>query len=222
MSIRPVLLATLLATVSACSNSLNWSRDYHTVRSGDSVFSIAQRYAIEPADLIRWNRLGDGTLIYSGQRLRLKPPARQAAGSANRAGQRPAPHSPVVPPPAWRWPVNGPILERFGATAATRTGMRLGSPEGATVRAAAEGQVVYAGDDLPHYGLLLIVKHNDSWLSAYGFNSRLLVREGDAIAPGQAVATTGRDSRGRGVLHFEIRRNGQPVDPLMQLPRLSN
>jgi lipoprotein NlpD len=216
LTIRPILFAAALAAtgLSACSNSLNWSRDYHTVRSGETVFSIAQRYALQPADLIRWNRLGDGTLIYSGQRLRLTPPPGAATGRA--------PVPPASPPPAWRWPVAGPVLERFGASAGTRTGVRLGSPEGTPVRAAAGGRVVYAGNDLPHYGLLLIVKHNDTWLSAYGFNSRLFVREGDTITPGQQVATVGRDGRGTSMLHFEIRRDGQPVDPLRYLPRLSN
>jgi lipoprotein NlpD len=71
---------------------------------------------------------------------------------------------------------------------------------------------------LRSYGQLLILKHNETWLSAYGFNSKLLVAEGDRVQSGQKIAEMGSDSGGKTLLHFEIRRNGQPVDPLRYLP----
>jgi lipoprotein NlpD len=103
----------------------------------------------------------------------------------------------------------------------------LGGHAGDSVRAAAGGQVVYAGSGLVGYGELLIIKHNSNWLSAYGYNQALLVREGDRVAAGQAIARmgegptagTGTGTRTRrSLLHFEIRQNGVPVNPLTQLP----
>ena len=85
--------------------------------------------------------------------------------------------------------------------------------------AEAKGEVVYAGSGLKSYGQLVIVKHNDTWLTAYGFNSLLMVREGDRVGARQQIAEMGRNSRGRQLLHFEIRRNGKPVDPLGYLPK---
>ncbi len=219
MNIRTGLFLAALLVLSGCSRGLNWSPEFHTVRAGETVFSISKRYRLETADLVRWNRLGDGSLIYSGQRLRLRaPPGGMPAAGKSQTRKALATPS-TQPPPKWLWPVKGPVLTGFGATAKTRTGVRLGGAEGATIKAAAAGDVVYAGDDLPHYGLLLIVKHNDSWLSAYGFNSRLLVSEGDSVSAGQGVAIIGEDSSGKALLHFEIRRDGYPVDPLKYLPR---
>ena len=101
----------------------------------------------------------------------------------------------------------------------TQSGVRIGGAPGAPVAAAAAGDIVYAGTGLRSYGQLLIVKHNETWLSAYGFNSRLLVGEGDRVAQGQVIAEMGEDSTGNAILHFEIRRNGKPVNPLQYLPR---
>ena len=85
--------------------------------------------------------------------------------------------------------------------------------------AAASGKVVYSGDGLPRYGKLLIIKHNDSYLSAYAHNDKLLVKEGQHVNGGQKIATLGRSGAERNKLHFEIRRNGEPVDPLRFLPK---
>jgi lipoprotein NlpD len=119
--------------------------------------------------------------------------------------------------------VTGPVVARYGESPLTTSGVQLGGRAGDPVRAAAGGQVVYAGSGLVGYGELLIIKHSPNWLSAYGYNQALLVREGDQVAAGQAIArmgegpTAGTRTR-RPLLHFEIRRNGVPVDPLTQLP----
>lgn len=189
----------------------------HTVRAGETLYAIATRYGLTPAELAVWNDLGDGSLIRVGQRLRLSAPAGGVAlprSSLPAAGDA---------PPGWQWPVAGPVLARFGESPATASGVQLGGRSGEAVRAAAGGQVVYAGSGLKAYGELLIIKHNPAWLSAYGYNEALLVREGERVAPGQVIARMGEGPAGsdggrRPVLHFEIRRNGIPLDPLGQLP----
>jgi lipoprotein NlpD len=122
---------------------------------------------------------------------------------------------PTLPPPAWGWPTDGDVVTRFGSTEGIATGIGIGGREGQAVRAAAAGRVVYAGSGLMSYGQLLIIKHNDTYLSAYGYNSRLLVAQGQDVAKGQTIAAMGRGPEREPRLHFEIRRNGVPVDPLL-------
>jgi len=206
----------LLASCS--SNALRWTPEYHTVRSGETLYSIAHKYGLDYRQLSKWNGLGDGSVIRDGQRLRLKPAGSNAAGtSAGKAASR-APSSTAMPPPGWRWPTSGNVYLRFGASQKTESGIRITGVSGQSVNAAAAGEVVYAGSGLASYGNLLIIKHNDTWLSAYGFNSVLLVSEGQKVGAGQGIARMGEDASGRPVLHFEIRRDGQPVDPLRYLP----
>lgn len=117
----------------------------------------------------------------------------------------------------WQWPTGGDLLQPFDP-AATRRGIAIGGREGQPVVAAAAGEVVYSGTGLIGYGELIIVKHSDTMLSAYGHNRRRLVEEGDRIGAGQAIAEMGRNERDEVVLHFEIRRDGEPVNPLGFLP----
>ena len=121
--------------------------------------------------------------------------------------------------PQWRWPVSGPLLSSFQGTNALNKGIDLGGKLGEPVLAAAGGQVVYSGSGLRGYGKLLIVKHNETFLSAYAHNDRLLVKEGEFVKVGQRIADMGSSGTDRVKLHFEIRRDGTPVDPLKFLPR---
>ncbi|MCE3251396.1 MAG: nlpD [Cellvibrio sp.] len=121
--------------------------------------------------------------------------------------------------PQWRWPVKGPLISSFQGTNALNKGIDLGGKLGEPVLAAAGGQVVYSGSGLRGYGKLLIVKHNETFLSAYAHNDRLLVKEGDFVKAGQRIADMGSSGTDRVKLHFEIRRDGTPVDPLKFLPR---
>lgn len=121
--------------------------------------------------------------------------------------------------PQWRWPVKGPLLSSFQGSNALNKGIDLGGKLGEPVLAAAGGQVVYSGSGLRGYGKLLIVKHNETFLSAYAHNDRLLVKEGDFVKAGQRIADMGSSGTDRVKLHFEIRRDGTPVDPLKFLPR---
>lgn len=117
---------------------------------------------------------------------------------------------------AWLWPADGPVIRRFSST--RHKGIDIGGKEGDPVIAVADGRVVYAGTGIPGYGELLIVRHNARYLSAYGHNDRLLVAEGQAVRAGQTIATRGSSGTDGVKLHFEIRENGRPVDPIGLLP----
>lgn len=137
-----------------------------------------------------------------------------AASSPQAASRRAASGVP------WEWPLSGPLLQTFREGDRTRSGIRIGGQPGQAVLAAADGKVVYSGDGLKGYGNLIIIKHNEKYLSAYGFNRRLLVREGEAVKCGQPVAEVGQGPEGAYLMHFEIRRHGTVVDPLLYLPAL--
>lgn len=164
------------------------------------------------------------------------PPSTSAASNAARAPIRPAPPSAVAKTPSptistsvpqtvatgpvhWQWPATGPILRTFDGDSSGKKGVLIGGVQDSPVRAAASGWVVYAGSGLVGYGRLIILKHNDTYLSAYGHNRNLLVKEGDEVRSGQVIAHMGSSGTNRTQLHFEIRRNGKPVDPLSYLPR---
>lgn len=127
--------------------------------------------------------------------------------------------STVVGNVSWRWPADGTLVGTFAAGNPTRQGIDIGGNAGDPVRAAADGSVVYSGNGLIGYGELVIVKHNASYLSAYGHNRKRLVKEGDRVRAGQVIAEMGSSGANRDSLHFEIRRNGKPANPLEFLPR---
>ncbi|MFC0677399.1 peptidoglycan DD-metalloendopeptidase family protein [Lysobacter korlensis] len=150
-------------------------------------------------------------------------PAATKAASAPRAvaSATPAP-APSAPPLqsgiAWRWPAEGTLLNRFAAGDPTRQGIDIAGAGGSAVRAAGDGTVVYSGSGLVGYGELVIIKHSEAWLSAYGHNRKRLVNEGQLVKAGDQIAEMGRSGASRDMLHFEIRYNGKPVDPLQYLP----
>ena len=119
---------------------------------------------------------------------------------------------------AWRWPAEGQLVGRYVSGDPTKQGIDIAGTGGAPVRAAGDGVVVYSGSGLVGYGELVIVKHDDEWLSAYGHNRSRLVNEGQLVKAGQQIAEMGRTGAARDMLHFEIRHNGKPVDPLRYLP----
>lgn len=198
------------------------------VQRGQTVYRIATENGITALDLALWNDIPPPYTIYPGQRLRLYPggamkPSRPATSSAS-TKPAPKPAAPVAPPPAasslgWRWPTDGNVFGRFAAGDPTRQGIDIAGKAGQPVRAAADGVVVYSGSGLVGYGELVIVKHNDQWLSAYGHNRARLVNEGQLVKAGQQIAEMGRSGAARDMLHFEIRYNGKPVDPQAYLPK---
>ena len=223
----------------------------YSVVSGDTLFSIAWRFRLQVKELAAWNNLGDGSLIFVGQRLRLTPPAgRQGSASsasspsaAARASPAPATSAqsgaagarPRTPASGrsrtvsgsraaagggkWRWPAEGSVDAKGARVRSGDYGVRIMGQRGQNIHAADSGKVMYAGAGLKAYGLLVIVQHSPEWLSAYGHNERILVSEGDEVKAGQAIATMGIGPANTAMLHFEIRRNGKPVEPIRLLPR---
>ncbi|KQY51802.1 hypothetical protein ASD14_03735 [Lysobacter sp. Root494] len=151
-----------------------------------------------------------------------KPPA-TAPATATPATATATKPAPVASAPAsdirWRWPAEGALLSRFVGGEPTKQGVDIAGASGASVKAAADGVVVYSGSGLVGYGELVIIKHNEGWLSAYGHNRARLVNEGAIVKAGQQIAVMGRTGAPRDMLHFEIRYNGKPVDPLLYLPK---
>lgn len=202
--------------------------DVHVVQRGETLVQIAFRYRLDWREVAAWNRLGDANRIYPGQHIRLKPPpagtrtAQPRPADRDAAPVRSAPPPPARaaggPPPKWRWPAQGEVVWRFGESRRNPTGIGIGGRDGLEIHAAADGEVVYSGGGLMGYGQLIILKHNDSYLSAYGYNQALRVAEGDQVKSGQVIALMGRGPGDRPLLHFEIRMDGKPVDPARHLP----
>lgn len=119
----------------------------------------------------------------------------------------------------WMWPANGVVIGKFASNGSLNKGIDIAGDLGQPIFAASGGSVVYAGSGLRGYGELIIIKHSDTYVSAYGHNRRLLVREGQQVKAGQTIAEMGSTGTDRVKLHFEIRRQGKPVDPLQFLPR---
>jgi lipoprotein NlpD len=116
------------------------------------------------------------------------------------------------------WPTNGRVISNFKPNDPARNGIEIAGEEGQPIVATAAGEVVYSGNGLIGYGELIIIKHSDRMLSAYAHNRQRLVAEGDRVSAGRKIAEMGRDERNKPVLHFEIRVNGNPGNPLNYLP----
>ena len=201
------------------------------VQRGQNVYRIATENGLTALDLALWNDIAPPYTIHPGQRLRLYPggqggvaATRPAASSASKPAKPVASKPvPVVIPStsniAWRWPADGGVIETYAGGDPTRQGIDIAGKGGQPVRAAADGVVVYSGSGLVGYGELVIIKHNDQWLSAYGHNRARQVNEGQVVKAGQQVAEMGRSGASRDMLLFEIRYNGKPVDPQQYLPK---
>lgn len=142
-----------------------------------------------------------------------------SSSSSSSAPSAPAQQPAASGQPVWRWPAEGAIIRRFSAAEGGNKGIDIAGNLGDPVIAAADGRVVYAGSGLLGYGNLVIINHNREFLSAYAHNSRILVSENDMVKAGDKIAEMGQSGTDRVQLHFEIRRNGRPVDPLGHLPR---
>ncbi|MDF1630148.1 MAG: peptidoglycan DD-metalloendopeptidase family protein [Alcanivoracaceae bacterium] len=219
------------------SSGVGASRGVHVVGRGDTLYSIAWRHGKDFRQLAAANNIKPPYTIYPGQQIRLdgavaRPPAPPSRSSASKPSTRtpsaapparsPAPR-PSVPASAgviaWQWPADGSLLNRFVAGSVSAKGIVIAGGKGDPVRAAAAGVVVYRGSGLTGYGNLLIIKHDNRWLSAYAHNDTMLVAEGAKVGAGQRIASMGDSGTFRTQLHFEIRRDGNPVDPLTLLPK---
>ncbi len=152
--------------------------------------------------------------------VQTSPPPVQASKPPVTAPVAPGKVQPVTrSAKGWAWPANGVLIGKFSSNGSLNKGIDIAGELGQPVLAASDGSVVYAGSGLRGYGELVIIKHSDTYVSAYGHNRRLLVREGQQVKAGQNIAEMGSTGADRVKLHFEIRRQGKPVDPLQYLPR---
>ena len=214
----------------------------YVVRRGDTLFSIAFRYGWDWKALAAKNNIAAPFTIVPGQTIRFDGRAgtlpaggttttvvSNSAGSkttvikrSSTAAAAPAAVAALPAGPApkgWGWPSNGILIGKFSSNGSLNKGIDIAGDLGQPVLAASDGSVVYAGSGLRGYGELVIIKHSDTYVSAYGHNRRLLVREGQQVKVGQTIAEMGSTGTDRVKLHFEIRRQGKPVDPLQFLPR---
>ena len=217
--------------ITGCSGFPKWDTQSYVVARGETLYSIAKRYGLDYRELARWNQINAPYAIYPGQKLYLDPRIAYAysPGSNNNVKQpkaaKPAASKTTTvntswPKPVagqWQWPASGEVIQTFNMQTVNK-GIDIAGAAGASVFASADGKVVYAGEGLKGYGRLIIVKHSDSFITAYAHNDELLVIEQQTVKQNEKIARMGRH-KGQYVLHFEIRHNGQPVDPIKYLPK---
>ncbi|MEJ6002835.1 peptidoglycan DD-metalloendopeptidase family protein [Paucibacter soli] len=219
---------------------------YYTVKPGDTLIRIALENGQSWRDLVKWNGLENPNLIEVGQVLRVltpgvdgagvnarpvssakvesKPldgkPAAASAASAASAGASVQSPAPVVKEgddePQFGWPASGGILVGFDEV--KNKGLAFAGKAGDAVLAAADGRVMYAGSGLRGYGNMIIIKHNATYLTAYAHNQTLLVKEDQPVRKGQKIAEMGSSDADQVKLHFEVRKQGKPIDPAKLLP----
>jgi lipoprotein NlpD len=214
--------------------------DFYAVKSGDTLFSIALEHGADYRELAQWNSLDDPTKLRVGQVLRVKPPQESAVviGSAPSAGrvesrpieaQKPAPAAPPAPPVVreepklevtplqFMWPAKGKVLAGFAEP--RHKGIDIEGKIGDPVIAAAAGRVTYVGSGIPGLGKLVVIKHDQGFITVYAHNKDILVKEQQSVARGQKIAELGNTDAERPKLHFQIRKGSAAVDPLLYLPK---
>jgi lipoprotein NlpD len=228
-------------------NSVQRSPTSYQVRSGDTMFAIAWRFGWDYKKLAKINGISSPYTIYVGQVVYFNDKkANKAVNDSNVKGavkkpvvttnisiKKPSattvvpttkpPYNKVYNGPAsvqWSWPLKGKVLKGFSNKGSAFQGVDLSAILGMSVKAAANGIIVYAGSGIQGYGKLVVIKHNNTFLSAYAYNSRILVIEGATVSAGQVIAEVGKGPQLDPRLHFEIRKDGKPVNPLGYLPKL--
>ena len=226
---KPIFLVTICLSLASC---VSYQGSTYNVRAGDTLYSIAWRYGLDYKQLASWNRIAVNSIIKPGQELKLYQPnsvstAPMAEGSSTAArtttAKKTAKNTQAtvtrVDTSKWLWPVNGTIMNTFSASKPDRRGIDIAGKLGQSVRATGDGKVVYSGNGLSGYGNLIIIKHNDTYLSAYAYCRKRFVNEGKQVKAGTIIAEMGQHNTKTARLHFEIRKNGLPVDPLNYLPK---
>lgn len=226
----------------AVTKSFRGGYKLYKVQVNDSLFDIALRFDVTYQQLAAWNHLRYPYRIYPGDQLKIKrqyknyrdpvsnqrlqvektPPVTvgkktvQVQQKTHQIGVSKVSNKPLSI--QWSWPALGQILLFFKTGVQPNKGIDISGSEGDPVFAAADGQVVYTGNSLRGYGNLIIVKHAHDFLSAYGHNSKILVKEGEYVKAGKKIAEIGSTGADISKLHFEIRQAGTPVNPLHYLP----
>jgi len=225
-----------MSMFNACSSQLKqpiFGRSWYQIKSYDTLYSIAWHYGLDVKDLARWNKINPPYTIKPGQRILLYEAPQQAAQSGviqNDAGTNrkvipitvstKKPDKVKLPEVLFeQWPTAGKVSQYFSSKTIDRKGIDIKGNINQPVYAVASGKVVYSGNGLADYGNLIIIKHTETFLSAYAHNNNRLVAEGAKVNRGAKIATMGRNDIGETLLHFQIRRNGKPVNPLKYLPK---
>lgn len=223
---------TILSVLGGCASddfryqNLRVNSRSYTVKPGDTLYGIAKRANLDYRRLAEWNKIRYPYKIKPRQIIRLYGADKNKSISARSNSKYPTQNSKIKKNQKkpkkklklnWQWPIRGVIAKNFSQTG--RKGLDIVGKYGEPVRAAAGGKIVYSGQGLIGYGNLVIVKHSGNYLSAYGNNKRLLVREGDTVKLGQKIAEVGKSAAKRAALHFEIRKDGKPVNPTLYLPK---
>ena len=206
---------------------------HHRVNPGETLYSIAFEYGRDHRDVARWNRIRRPYTIYPKQKLRIIPISsdKQTRKQSTKVVTRKSPPVRKYEPASnkthyvsnaklkWQWPTRGKVVSTFSIRDPGRRGIDIVGRKGQPVKAAAAGRVVYRGNGLRGYGNLIILKHNDTYFSAYAHTEDVVVKENEKVKLGQRIADMGNTSSEKTKLHFEIRRNGKPVNPLKYLPK---
>lgn len=229
------ILLIFILLITGCSAVLAPVRNskspaFHIVKAGETLHTIAWHYAKDFRTLAKLNNLTEPYLIVQGQKILLTSPKKIRAPLKTPPASLPSPQAeegvskepPVVSsekttPQKFIWPTLGNLVESFSPSSGQK-GIDIAGSEGQPIKAVSNGKVVYSGQGLLGYGNLVILKHDDIFLSAYAHNQTILVQEGDKVKQGSVIATMGKTGTTAVKLHFELRKNGQPVDPLHYLP----
>jgi len=206
-------------------------RKIHIVKKGNTIYSIARRYGVDLHALIKRNHLHSPYALSLGQKITITgtpskshPPKKIAKRGIKK--QKPLSNRVSLPVKAvpyhvvktWYWPTQGKVINTFNLGQGQK-GIDIAGRVGQPILAAAAGKVAYSGNGLRGYGNLLIIKHNNDYLSAYAHNRELLVKEGQWVKAKQKIAVMGKTDSKRIQLHFEIRKSGRPINPMKYLPR---
>jgi murein DD-endopeptidase MepM/ murein hydrolase activator NlpD len=191
---------------------------HHTVGAGDTRFTISYLYGVPWQDIAVASGVEPTATLKPGQKLLIPSVISAPTAAASTAASQ----TPAAPEIRFAWPLAGRVRRGFvprGISANYHEGIDIPTPDGTAVRASAAGKVLFAGEEPRQFGKLVVIDHGGGLQSAYAFLSRLTVKEGDAVHQGERVGLSGHSGQARGSeLHFEIRRNNRPLNPMDQLP----
>lgn len=216
----------ILLLSAGCTTTLPKKRDLtsslqYIVKKNDTLYSVGIRSGHGYKRLAMWNNIAAPYKIYQGQKLKLFSGNSSVSRSKKKKNNKKTSNISTINKKMlksyWKWPVKGKILRNFYRTG--YKGIDITGSIGQKIKTARAGVVVYSGSGLTGYGKLLIIKHDYLYLSAYAHNRRLLVKEGQKVIKGQYIAEMGVGVNAKPSLHFEIRKNGKPVNPLNYLPK---
>lgn len=216
----------------------------YIVRKGETLYSIAWRADIDVRTLAQYNNISSPYRIYPGQKILFRPQSGKASKNKlqtkkslkNKANTRKKPVAQTKKQAYggttntenfdlnqkvrnWQWPANGKIIRGYSSAKQGNKGIDIAGKRNDAVKASADGKVVYAGNALRGYGRLIIIKHNEDYLSAYAHNDSILVKENQIVKRGQTIARMGDTDAERVMLHFEVRFRGKSVNPMKYLPK---